>query len=128
MLKILLVAIGSAAGGVCRYLLSKAVSDHWAAAAFPWGTFVVNMLGCLAIGLIYGLIDRGVHLSPELRLLLTVGFCGGFTTFSTFVHENYLLFHSSNPLLLAAYAAASFFCGLLLVFAGHEAGSRLLAA
>ena len=124
LLKLVWVAVGSAAGGVCRYLLSKAVSDHWAA-AFPWGTFVVNMLGCLAIGLIYGLIDSGVHLSPELRLLLITGFCGGFTTFSTFVHENHLLFQSDHPLLLAAYAAASFFCGLLLIHAAYSLTAHL---
>lgn len=126
MIKIMMVALGSALGGVCRYLLSKAVSEHWAS-AFPWGTFVVNVLGCLTIGLIYGLIDRGVNMSTEVRLLLTVGFCGGFTTFSTFVHENFLLFHSNNPLMLAAYAAASFFCGLLMVYAGHTLTLRVLA-
>ncbi|MBO4963699.1 MAG: CrcB family protein, partial [Prevotella sp.] len=75
---ILLVAAGGAVGSVCRYLLS---SVH--VASFPWGTLTVNVLGSLLIGLLAGLSGRGI-LSPELKLLLVTGFCGGFTTFSTF--------------------------------------------
>lgn len=113
-----MVALGSALGGVCRYLLSGVVTDKFPA-LFPWGTFVVNILGCLIIGLIYGMIDRGVNMGDAARLFLTVGFCGGFTTFSTFAHENYLLFGNGNALILAAYAALSLFFGILAAHLGH---------
>ena len=87
MLKTLLfIGAGSFAGGIVRYLLSRAVQTH-SSSPFPWGTLVVNVLGCLFIGLLYGLFERGNLLNNELRIFLTVGFCGGFTTFSTFVHE-----------------------------------------
>lgn len=77
------MAAGGAVGSVCRYLLS---SVHMA--SFPWGTLTVNVLGSLLIGLLAGLSGRGL-LSPELKLLLVTGFCGGFTTFSTFANESF---------------------------------------
>ena len=116
--KLLLIALGSGLGGVCRYLLSRVVHVSWLP-AFPWGTLVVNVLGCLFIGLVYGLIDRGVAISENMRLLLTVGFCGGFTTFSTFMHENYLLFNTQQMLMVAMYAGLSFIIGLLFVYVGY---------
>lgn len=118
MIEILLVAAGSALGGVARYLLSKVITAH-TAGVFPWGTFAVNVLGCFIIGIVYGLAGRHIGLSENARIFLTVGFCGGFTTFSTFAHENYLLFDSGNVLTVAAYAAASFFVGLIMAYAGH---------
>lgn len=117
---IAMVALGSALGGVCRYLLSGIIT-HKCPGSFPWGTFVVNIIGCLVIGFVYGLIDRGFHLSDATRLLLTVGFCGGFTTFSTFAHENYLLFGQGNGLILASYAALSVFLGIVTAHFGHLA-------
>ena len=118
MVKLLLIIFGSGLGGGARYLLSRFIDQH-SVSVFPWGTFVVNVLGCLLIGIIYGLADRGFNLGDNVRLLLTVGFCGGFTTFSTFAHENYLLFQSGNILIVAAYAALSLFVGLLMAYAGH---------
>ena len=73
----LIVFAGSGLGGVCRYGLSHAVALNTGGVIFPWGTFAVNMLGCLLIGVIYGLADRWSVLNPELRLLLAVGVCGG---------------------------------------------------
>lgn len=120
MLKtILYIAAGSGLGGVARYLVGRLVQSAFGAALFPWGTFAVNVTGCLIIGLIYGAIDRGADLSPEMKAFLTVGLCGGFTTFSTFIHENYLLFESSDFPTVALYAGASFTVGLLLAYAGH---------
>lgn len=120
MLKtILYIGIGSGIGGVARYLLSRVIQEHAGGAAFPWGTFVVNITGCLLIGIIYGALDRGFTLSPETKAFLTVGLCGGFTTFSTFVHENYLLFDSGEFPTVAIYAGISFSVGLLLAYAGH---------
>lgn len=110
--------LGSAAGGGCRFLLSKLIADN-ISGDFPWGTFAVNMIGCFVIGILFGLIDRGVDLSPQMRALLITGFCGGFTTFSTFAHENYLLFNESRFWILFLYAVISFALGLLLAHLGH---------
>lgn len=123
MSEVIAVFLGSGLGGVCRYLLSRYVQIHVASTVvFPWGTFGVNVLGCLFIGLIYGIFDRYAvsgFLTPQLRLLLTVGFCGGFTTFSTFINENYLLFQSSNFPVLLAYVAASVVIGFIMLYAGY---------
>lgn len=115
-MKLLFIALGSAIGGVARYLVGRLLASS---SPFPWSTFVVNVVGCFIIGLIFGLVDRGMNISENARLFLTVGFCGGFTTFSTFAHENYLLFQSGNLIIVAAYAALSFFVGILMAYAGH---------
>ena len=116
---ILLVGTGSCLGGIARYAVSRVL--HGAAAfSFPWGTFVVNVAGCLIIGVIYGMLDRGFQLSSAMKLFLTVGFCGGFTTFSTFVHENYQLLQTSHILLTAVYIALSIACGILAVYVGYR--------
>ena len=121
MLKnILLVALGGAAGSVARYLLSKAIQDT-AATAFPWGTMAVNMAGCLLIGLLYGLSSGdGARLGADLKLMLTVGFCGGFTTFSTFANESLTLAKTGDALLSAAYIGSSVALGVLAVMAGAQ--------
>ena len=124
MIKLLLIGLGSALGGIARYGLSKVISDN-APSLFPWGTFTVNVLGCFIIGLVYGFIDNGMGLSENSKLFLTVGFCGGFTTFSTFSHENYLLFEGGNGLVVAAYAALSLFIGLVMAYAGHAVAKMI---
>ena len=86
---------------------------------FPWGTFAVNLVGCLLIGILFGLTERGGSFSPHMKVLLITGFCGGFTTFSTFAHENYLLLNDSRFWILFLYAVLSFAFGLLLAHAGH---------
>lgn len=110
--------LGSAVGGGCRFLVSKIVTEH-STGVFPWGTFVVNLAGCLLIGILFGLTERGVSLSPQMKMLLITGFCGGFTTFSTFTHENYLLLNDSRFWILFLYTVLSFALGLLLAHAGH---------
>lgn len=118
---LLAVFIGSGLGGVCRWSISCGIHDLMPKSiAFPAGTFAVNVLGCFLIGLFYGLIDRGSILSPQVRLLLTVGFCGGFTTFSTFINENYNLLASPSSFVTAAlYTLASLAVGLLMLYLGH---------
>lgn len=119
---ILLVGFGSFVGGVCRFLSTKLVGAH-CCGTFPVGTFAVNIAGCFLIGLFYGLSAHG--LNPNARLFLTVGFCGGFTTFSTFANESLQLFRAGNVLQFALYAAFSVFFGILAVYAGNAA-TRLL--
>ncbi|MEK7855013.1 MAG: fluoride efflux transporter CrcB [Acidobacteriota bacterium] len=86
--------------------------------AFPFGTFAVNILGCLLIGMVFGLSQRHEWLSPELRMFLTVGFCGGFTTFSAFAYENIILLQEKDYLTFALYSVLSFAVCLLVTLAG----------
>lgn len=119
MLKtILFIGAGSFIGGVARYLLSRAVQSG-VTSGFPWGTMVVNVAGCLLIGILYGLFERNHVGSEALRMFLTVGFCGGFTTFSTFVHENYALLGSGQFTHAILYPVTSFGVGLLAAWIGH---------
>ena len=106
-------------GSALRYLISKVVQDH-IGTMFPAGTMVVNLTGCLLIGLFYGLAERGTLASADIRLLLTVGLCGGFTTFSTFCNENLALLRTDNLLLMAIYAGASVAIGIIAVFGGMQ--------
>lgn len=111
---LLIVGAGSCAGGMTRYLVSR-VMQSICNAPFPWGTFIVNITGCFIIGLVYGLIDRGFHLTEGMKLFITVGFCGGFTTFSTFMHENYLLSITSQHVTILLYFFASVLVGFMMV-------------
>ncbi len=118
-MKILLfIGSGSFLGGIARYLLSRSIQNT-VITSFPLGTFWVNITGCFLIGLIYGLSDRGTPISNELRLFLAVGFCGGFTTFSTFSNENLALLRDGSILYFSLYAGLSVFLGLLATFGGH---------
>lgn len=119
MLKIILViGSGSFLGGIARYLLSRGIQNS-VISSFPFGTFWVNIIGCFLIGLIYGLSDKGNLSNNELRMFLTVGFCGGFTTFSTFSSENMALLRDGSFLYFSLYAGLSVFLGLLATFGGH---------
>lgn len=115
---LLFIGAGSFAGGIARFLLSRLIQSN-VSSGFPWGTLAVNVAGCLAIGLLYGLFERGQLMNDDLRLFLTVGFCGGFTTFSTFIHENYALLGGQNLLQAAGYALLSFVLGMLAAYLGH---------
>lgn len=115
---ILLVGFGSFLGGICRFLLARLVGSHLSG-TFPFGTFAVNIAGCFLIGIFYGLSEHGP--SPSVRLFLTVGFCGGFTTFSTFASESLQLVKTGSICTFALYAALSVFLGILAVYAGNLA-------
>lgn len=113
----LIVGAGSFFGGGTRFLVSKAATVL-CATAFPWGTFVVNVLGCLIIGF-FSALPMGGWLSPQAKLFLTTGFCGGFTTFSTFMNENSSLIGNGNYPVFFLYLVGSFAAGLLCVWAGN---------
>lgn len=115
---ILAVGAGSCAGGVARFLAGRLVQAH-VAGPFPLGTLAVNVAGCLAMGLIYGLAARGCHMGQWMRLFLTVGFCGGFTTFSTFMHDTQDMFGASQPWLPVLYMACSLSLGMGALYLGQ---------
>lgn len=108
---IIAVFIGSGIGGVCRWALSL-----WLNAGHPYGTFAANILGCFIIGL----LSRMMPMSDTARLLLTVGFCGGFTTFSTFINENLLMLRGGQLVSALLYITVSIVSGLLAAWAGYN--------
>jgi fluoride exporter len=112
---ILLVGLGGGIGSMARYLVQKWLGDQQ---AFPIATFLVNIAGCFLIGVIYGLGERANVLSPQQRLFMTTGFCGGFTTFSAFALENTNLAQSGNFAMLMLYAAGSVVAGIVSVYLG----------
>lgn len=114
---IILVGIGSGIGGICRYLISLFMSQ--ARNGFPWGTFMVNVAGCLLIGILWGATSRLQNISPSLSLLLMTGFCGGFTTFSTFSKEGLTLLHANSYILFLSYVIGSVALGLMAVALGY---------
>ncbi len=112
------IGAGGFIGSVSRYVVSKFI-DRFAISSFPFGTLAVNIAGCFLIGLIYGLTEKGFLLNSGLRLFLVVGICGGFTTFSTFAHENIMLMKNSAFLYTAFYISMSVFFGMLAAYAGN---------
>jgi CrcB protein len=119
MLKlILIIGTGSFIGGVSRFLASRYIQNT-VISGFPYGTLFVNVLGCLLIGIFNGMSERGNFMSAEMRLFLTVGFCGGFTTFSTFASENLSLLKDGNFFYFALYTALSVFLGLMATYFGN---------
>ena len=117
MFKILLVGLGGFLGAVSRYLIQTMLGDRYPG-TFPWGTFVVNIAGCLLIGIIYGLAERHKIMTYEMRLLLAIGFCGSFTTFSAFSVENLNMFQIGNYTTAGLYITSSIILGLAAVYTG----------
>src|SRR5687768_8262482 len=114
---ILLVGLGGGVGSIARFLCQRSISA-WYPHAFPFGTFIVNFLGCFLIGLLLGLMEKGSIIKPEMRLLLVTGFCGGFTTFSAFAAENIQLLKDGRLLYFTVYTVASVVLGILATFVG----------
>ena len=116
MKQVLLVFIGGGFGSVARFLLGKLLNN--AESGIPFGTFTANILGSLIIGLILGFAAKNDTLTQSQTLLLATGFCGGFTTFSTFAYENHAFLKSGDFMTFALYTITSFAIALLAVFGG----------
>ncbi len=114
---IVLVGIGSCLGGICRYLISLFIGHPQS--GFPWGTFVVNIIGCLLIGVLWGVTSRFQNFAQAFSLLLVVGFCGGFTTFSTFSKEGLAMLQTNSYMLFTSYILGSVVLGIAAVALGY---------
>ena len=108
---ILWVGLGGLIGSVARYLVAVLFAGQFTS-SFPLATFTVNIVGCFVIGILFALSDRGNIISPEWRMFLATGFCGGFTTFSAFSYESVKLIQDGDFLYLGLYIALSVIVGL----------------
>ncbi|MCX6148179.1 MAG: fluoride efflux transporter CrcB [Candidatus Kapabacteria bacterium] len=115
----LIVGLGGFIGSASRFLLSQFINKYFNI-TYPLGTLIINLFGCFLIGIILGLFEKENIISPNLNLFLTVGICGGFTTFSTFSNDSLILFNESDYLGLTFYMGISIFFGILLTFVGRH--------
>ncbi|MGI6007073.1 MAG: fluoride efflux transporter CrcB [Ruminococcus sp.] len=117
MMNCLIVGLGGFIGSVCRYLIGLIpINERY---VFPVKTFAINIIGCFIIGIIAAASLKNTALNPKLVLLLKVGVCGGFTTFSSFALETGDLMKNVDLLTALAYVVLSAFLGVLAVFAGQ---------
>lgn len=121
---LILVFIGGGLGSIVRYSLGRwinALHNH----QFPFGTLIANIIACFILGLIIGLADHKQLFSPSARLFWTVGFCGGFSTFSTFSQETFYLIQGGFNLSMIAYVAVSLLFCVFAVYLGLFAGEHI---
>lgn len=116
MKQLLFVFLGGGIGSIARFILARYFNSE--ASGMPYGTFLANVLGSLLIGLILGFAAKNESLTQDQTLLLATGFCGGFTTFSTFAYENHVFLKSGDFLNFFLYAIGSFVLGFAAVFLG----------
>lgn len=122
--QILLIGFGGFAGSVARYFVSK-LNLTYEFYAIPVGTLSVNILGSLLIGFLAGIAEKSPVMTADLRLLLMVGLCGGFTTFSSFTNENLMLMHNGQFLSIFLYTGLSILLGFLAVYLGYATSNLL---
>lgn len=118
MKHLLLVGLGGFIGSVARFLVSK-LNLSWHFLSIPMGTLTVNVLGSFIIGILVGISVKSDLISTDLRLFLMVGFCGGFTTFSSFSSENFMLMQNGQVVTVLIYTALSILLGFLAVYLGY---------
>jgi len=116
--QLILIAVGGALGSVCRYGLSTVV-DRFSGSIFPYGTFAVNVAGCLVFGAIMGAARHRFVLGPSERAFLLIGILGGFTTFSTFTYETFALIQAGHLVRALTNAGGQLVCGLVALWAGY---------
>ena len=114
---ILLVGVGGGIGSIFRYLCQKWVYQLYPS-IFPWGTFLVNIVGCFLIGVFFAASEKASFIPGDWRLFLMTGLCGGYTTFSAFAFENMNLVRAGNISYTLLYSIGSVVLGILAVFAG----------
>ena len=122
MKSFLLVFLGGGLGSSLRYLVTIAMNQY--SKVLPFGTFTVNILGCLLIGLILGYAQKENTLTSNQTLLLATGFCGGFTTFSAFANENLELIKNGEIFNFSVYTIGSILIGILAVFIGFYLANK----
>ena len=115
----LIAGLGGFIGTCLRFLTGK-LAHVLTTSAFPWGTFAVNIIGSFVIGIFFGLAERNHVISPSMNVFLITGFCGWFTTFSSFADDMYLLLQQRHWLCFGLYVGLSFLLGLLLVWLGRS--------
>ena len=116
---LLLIGMGGFLGSISRFLIGQGLHRIFDT-IFPIGTMTVNVVGSFIIGVVYSLAERDNLISPEIRMFLAVGFCGGFTTFSSFAFDKLNLLKDSGFLYLSMYLGGSIFLGLLAVYLGTQ--------
>jgi len=121
------IAIGAAVGGVSRFYLSAAVQHRMGITFFPWGTLLINVTGSIALGFIMRFAVSTPALSIEMRALLTTGFCGGYTTFSTYSYETATLIEDGQLGRAGTYALASVLLALAGTFGGFALAREVIA-
>jgi CrcB protein len=124
MSQFIAVGIGGCLGAIARYWLAGLV-QRYSSGEFPFGTLAVNVLGCLILGYVIGLVEYRQLFGPSVRLFLTVGVLGGFTTFSTFGYETFALLRDSQHWLALANVAANTVTGVVAVMVGWMAAKLM---
>jgi CrcB protein len=124
MIQVFLIGLGGCLGAILRYWLSGVV-HRYVSGSFPYGTLVVNVLGCLVIGFVTSVVEYRQLLSPNSRLFLTIGLLGSLTTFSTLGYETFALLRENETWLALSNVAVSVVVGLVAVAAGWLAGKSV---
>lgn len=120
------IAVGAAAGGVSRFYLATAIQQRLGV-SFPWGTFAINLTGSLLLGFLIRYALATPSISLEMRAMLTTGFCGGYTTFSTYSYETVVLLEEGQFGRAAVYSLGSVLLALLATFCGFMLARELIA-